>query len=140
MKKLWIRFREFRWSRPFWGGLFVMAGGAIIGWLPLGPVTDIISAGVGGIGGYVCSLILILMGLCLWFRPELRYGAAIITVIVALLSFPVSNLGGFVVGMMAAIIGGCLAFGWSLPAENDPDDNEEQLTAPTGSGSFTERV
>jgi hypothetical protein len=112
VKKLLTRFREFRWTRPFWGGLFMIVGGAIIGWLPLGPITEIVHLGIGGIGGYLCSLLLMAMGLTVWFRSDLRRAAGVVAVLVSLVSFPVSNLGGFVVGMMLGIAGGCMAFGW----------------------------
>ncbi|WP_185981722.1 DUF6114 domain-containing protein [Skermania sp. ID1734] len=107
------RFRHFRWTRPFWGGLFIIVGGLIMGWLPLGPVTEIIHLGFGGIGGYLCALVLIAMGLIIWFIPGSRVVAAIIAVIVSLISFPVTNIGGLVVGMLLGLFGGAMAFGWS---------------------------
>lgn len=129
MMKLIERFRQFRWSRPFWGGLFIIFAGAVIGWFPLGPVTEIIHLGIGGIGGYVCAVLLIAMGLTIWFKQSHRRAAALIAVIVSLISFPVSNLGGFIVGMMAGIIGGCLAFGWA------PGDAADADASVSGDGS-----
>ncbi len=105
-------FRRFRWTRPFWGGLLVLFGGFVIGVLPLGPVTDIIRLGVGGVSGFICAGILIAVGLFIWFVPSQRMLAAIVAVVVSLASFPLSNLGGFIVGMLSGILGGCMAFGW----------------------------
>ena len=106
------KFRWFRWTRPFYGGIMVVFAGLVIGWLPLGPVTTIIHAGIGGWAGYACALILIAMGLFILFVPSQRMVASVDAVIVGLASFPLSNLGGFVVGMMSAVLGGSWAFGW----------------------------
>ena len=111
--KLLRRFNEFRWTRPFWGGLYMMVGGAIMAWLPLGPITEIIRLGVGGIGGYICAILLIAMGLTVWIQPALRRAAGVVAVIVSLISFPVTNLGGFIIGMILGIVGGCMVFGWT---------------------------
>ncbi|WP_187776174.1 DUF6114 domain-containing protein [Antrihabitans cavernicola] len=158
-KGLRARFRRFRWSRPFWGGLFVIFGGLVIGWLPLGPITTIIHTGVGGWAGFACAALLIAMGLFILLAPSQRVLASIVAVVVALASFPLSNLGGFVVGMMAGVIGGSLAFGWTpdkpmsartkrrltkgtpppvpqRPAEVPEVDEDPNLDR----GSFTERV
>lgn len=143
------RFREFRWTRPFWGGLFTMFGGLAIAWWPLGPVTDIIHVGVGGVFGFICALVLFAMGVLMWFAPSQRILAALVAVVVSLASFPLTNLGGFIVGMMAGIIGGCLAFAWvpDKQGERDRAKAERQPTPPPGdqapawdAGSFTERV
>lgn len=105
-------FRTFRWTRPFWGALFVGAGGLIIGALPLGPTDDLIHVGYGLFAGEVCAVLLLAMAAVLLFFPEQRKIAAVVAVLASLASFPLSNLGGFVIGMMAGIIGGSLAFGW----------------------------
>lgn len=118
-RSLRARFRHFRWTRPFWGGGFVIAGGVIIGWFPLGPLNSIVHAGIGGLAGFACAAILIVLGLLIWFAPTQRISASIIAVIVALASFPLSNFGGFVAGMMSGIIGGSLAFGW-VPDKHGP--------------------
>ena len=131
------RFREFRWTRPFWGGLLMMIGGAIMGWLPLGPITQIIRLGVGGIGGYLCAILLIAMGLTVWIQPSLRRAAGVIAVIVSLISFPLTNLGGFVVGMLLGIVGGCMVFGWA-PGTVTTEAAEQSTTNTTPvTGSVT---
>jgi hypothetical protein len=106
-------FREFRWSRPFWGALFVGAGGVIIGALPLiGPINDLIRVGYGTFVTELVALGLLAMAGLILFFPTQRMIAAVVAVLISLASFPLTNLGGFVVGMMAGIIGGSLAFGW----------------------------
>jgi hypothetical protein len=106
------KFREFRYTRPFWGALFVLVAGLEIGFLPLGPTDALIRAGKGAFTALACSGLLLVMGLVILFLPTQRMAAGIIAVLVSLASFPLSNLGGFVVGMLLGIVGGSLAFGW----------------------------
>ncbi len=109
------QFRRFRWSRPFAAGLFVMFGGAVMCWLPLGFLSDIVHAGVGAWAGLLCGATLLALGLAIWLVPAQRFTLGIASILVALASYPLSNLGGFVVGMVTATLGGCLAIAW------DPD-------------------
>jgi hypothetical protein len=128
-------FRRFRYTRPFWGGLFVFASALEIAYLPLGPVNTIIKAGAGPLVALACAALLGLMGLLLWFRPAQRTFAAVIAVLTSLASFPLSNLGGFVVGMILGILGGSLAFGW---VPNKPARTRRKRTpAPTTTGPRT---
>lgn len=126
-------FRRFRWTRPFWGGVLVLFAGLEIGWLPLGPVTDIIKLGIGGLAGFLCAAILIAVGLFIWFVPSQRMVAAVVAVVVSLASFPLSNLGGFIVGMIAGMAGGCMAFGWvpDKPSRKERKRQQEQELAAT---------
>ena len=106
------RFREFRYTRPFWGALFVLFAGLEIGILPLGPTDQLIHAGKGVFVSEICAILLLAMGVLILFVPSQRILAALIAVAAAVASLPLSNLGGWVVGMLAGIIGGSLAFGW----------------------------
>jgi hypothetical protein len=132
-------FREFRWTRPFWGGLFVGAGGLVIGVLPVGPTNDLLHVGYGLFASEVCALLLLAMAGLILFFPSQRMLAAVVAVLISLASFPLSNLGGFVVGMMAGIIGGCLAFGW-VPDKKHyrrpvaPPDDGPRRPRPSGAG------
>lgn len=109
---LFAEFRRFRWTRPFWAGVWILLAGLIIAWLPLGPITDVITAGFAAWSGILLGLVLVGMALFIWFRPETRHFAAAVALIAAFLSYPLSNLGGFMIGMFSAIIGACLAFAW----------------------------
>jgi hypothetical protein len=121
------KFREFRWTRPFWGGLLVLVAGFLIFVfaVPFNPVTKIIHAGLGAIGGILLGLIAMFLGVMIWIRPEAKNVAGVLAVIVGLVAFPVSNLGGFVVGMLFAVIGGCWAFGWTLPPKHQDLDSDD---------------
>ena len=117
------RFREFRWSRPFWGALFIGAGALVIGALPLGPTNSLLHIGYGLFAGEVCALVLLAMAGLILFVPSQRILASILAVLAALAAFPLSNLGGFIIGTLLGVLGGSLAFGWvpdKRPREPDP--------------------
>lgn len=121
-------FRTWRRTRPFWAGVFVMVGGAVIILLPLAPLPVMLKIGFGAIAGLAIGLILIVGGLLFWFTPSNRVLISVITAAVAVFSLPASNLGGFIVGMMAGIIGSCLAFGWS--PDKPPKPRKTQPATP----------
>jgi hypothetical protein len=106
-------FRAFRRSRPFWAGVFTILGGLEILALPLSPVASLVLLGVAGVSSIVMGLLLVVMGLFMWFSPVNRVLAGVLTIVFALTSFVTSNLGGLVVGMVLGIIGGALCLAWT---------------------------
>jgi hypothetical protein len=107
-----VRFRHFRRTRPFWGGLLVIVAGLEIGFLPLGPTDELIRAGHDAGIGLACAAALVLMGALILALPSQRVVAGLLAVGVSLASFVLSNLGGFAVGMLLGVVGGSLAVGW----------------------------
>lgn len=105
-------FRRFRYTRPFWGGLLILAAGLEIAFWPLSPVDDLIHAGKGVWAGLAVAAVLLLMGAIIMLLPSQRHAASVIAAIAAVASFPLSNLGGWVVGMLLGILGSALAFAW----------------------------
>ena len=124
------RFRRWRRSRPFWGGLLLILAGAELVLIPLsgillhGAIKLVIYIGIGGVFGVLIGLLLITAGLLLWISPAHKTFYAITGVILAVLSFIASNLGGFFLGMLLGIIGGGLAFAWM------PDPVSDAITRP----------
>jgi uncharacterized protein DUF6114 len=109
------RWRHWRRSRPFWGGLLVLLGG---GWILLTehpPLRMVIHLGMQGFAGLALPIVMVLCGLLLWFNPAQRLFYSILAVLLSLGTWITSNLGGFLIGMLLGIIGGSLAFGWTLP-------------------------
>lgn len=106
-------FARFRRTRPFWAGVFAIAGGLEIFILPFSPLASLVLLGVAGISSVVTGLVLAVMGLFMWFSPVNRTLAGVLTIIFALTSFVTSNLGGLVVGMVLGIIGGALCLAWT---------------------------
>lgn len=110
------RWRDWRRSRPFWGGLLVVAGGAEIiatTLVSLGVTLRVGLGGVGGLLGTIIALVLVLCGVLLWLSPAQRAFYSIVAVVLALATFNTINLGGFLIGMLLGITGGALGFAWT---------------------------
>jgi hypothetical protein len=124
------RFRRWRRSRPFWGGLLLVLAGAEILLIPLasllihGGIKLVIYIGIGGVFGVLIGVLLITAGLLLWISPAHKTFYAMAGLVLGILSFPASNLGGFFLGMLLGIIGGGLAFAWT------PDPVDDAITRP----------
>ncbi len=121
-------FRQWRRSRPFWGGLLLLLGGLEMLLIPLtgvlarGQIKLVIYVGIGGVFGILIGALLIACGLALWFSPVHKTFYAIAGLLLSLLSFIGTNLGGFFIGMLLGIVGGSLAFAWTpgLVPETEP--------------------
>ena len=115
----WQAFRDWRRSRPFWGGLLLLLAGLELIAIPLlsvlahGSVKVVIYIGIGGVFGVLIGGLLVACGLLTWFHPVQRVFYAIAGVLLALGSFVATNLGGFFVGMLLGVIGASLSFGWT---------------------------
>ncbi|MFI8504403.1 DUF6114 domain-containing protein [Streptomyces sp. NPDC085524] len=133
------RLRTWRRTRPFWGGLLVLLGGAELLLVPLSPLTMLVSLGLGGIAAIGIGVALILAALFLWFLPGARAYVSLHALLLSVLSFVATNLGGFLVGMLLGIAGSALAFGWTpLPDEEAGEGAGEEgpyAVGLDGSGS-----
>ncbi|MFE5541369.1 DUF6114 domain-containing protein [Streptomyces sp. NPDC056492] len=132
------RLRVWRRTRPFWGGLLVVLGGAELLLVPLSPLTVLVSLGLGGIAAIGIGAALIVAGLFLWFLPQARAYVSVHALLLSVLSFLATNLGGFLVGMLLGITGSALAFGWTpLPdAAADGEGPEGHRPGGTGPGAL----
>lgn len=122
-KSLWRNFGDWRGSRPFCAGLLTMLAGVPILYLPyaglsIGQIT-IRMATTAGSGSLVIGVLLMTIGLTMWFQPIVRVFAGVAAIVLALLSIPMSNLGGFLVGLLLALLGAALAIAWA-PGEPRP--------------------
>ncbi|MBV9447979.1 MAG: hypothetical protein JO345_19010 [Streptosporangiaceae bacterium] len=115
--------RQWRRTRPFWGGFLLLLAGIELLLIPLsgllihGAVKLVVYIGIGGVFGVLLGVLLIACGLLLWLNPAHRTFYAIAGVLLAVLSFIASNLGGFFIGMLLGIIGGSMGFGWTPSAD-----------------------
>ncbi|MEV0975828.1 DUF6114 domain-containing protein [Streptomyces sp. NPDC049915] len=112
-----LQFRAWRGTRPFWAGLFVMLGGFPIMYFPyahlqVGHLT-LAMATTAGAGSLIIGVLLVVLGISLWFQKHIRVFAGVASILLALVSIPVSNFGGFVVGFLLALIGGAMAVSWA---------------------------
>ncbi|ALO06936.1 hypothetical protein AQF52_1340 [Streptomyces venezuelae] len=109
----WVRwFGAFRRTRPFWGGLWLIAGGWTVLKFSLSSLQLIVSTGFGGVAGYLVGGGMILCGLIPMALPAQRYTFGLIGTVLAVVSLVVSNLGGFLVGMALGVLGGSMTVGW----------------------------
>ncbi|MEV8567750.1 DUF6114 domain-containing protein [Streptomyces sp. NPDC051322] len=135
-----LRFHDWRGSRPFWAGLFTLAGGGPIIYFPyanmhLGNMTIAMST-TGGAGSLIIGALLITLGVTMWFHSVVRVFAGIAAILLALISLPVSNIGGFILGFLLSALGGALALSWA-PAKPDrapavPTEGEPEGVSPQG--------
>jgi uncharacterized protein DUF6114 len=112
VRRVRLRFRAWRRSRPFWGGVIaLLAAGEFL--LPdLAPVSIFLIQGIGAVATAAIIVLIAAMVLLTWFNPGLHQPIGVIVVVLALASFPLSNLGGFLLGMLLALVGGSMIFAW----------------------------
>ncbi|MGV9423655.1 DUF6114 domain-containing protein [Streptomyces sp. NPDC003656] len=135
------QFRAWRGDRPFWAGLYVLLSGFPIIYFPyyhlqLGHLT-LAMATTAGSGSLIIGVLLIVLGISLWFQKHVRTFAGVAAILLALVSLPVSNFGGFIVGFLLALVGGAMAVSWApAPAAKQapgvPTQASEAGTVPAG--------
>ncbi|MEU6541478.1 DUF6114 domain-containing protein [Streptomyces sp. NPDC047000] len=130
------QFRDWRWTRPFWAGLFVMFAGVPIMYFPyahlqLGHLT-LALATTGGAGSLIIGVLLVVLGFSLWFQKHVRVFAGVASILLGLVSIPVSNFGGFIVGFLFALLGGAMAVAWApgVPAQPQPAQETQPQPQP----------
>ncbi|MGA5819659.1 DUF6114 domain-containing protein [Kitasatospora sp. NPDC094028] len=114
---LWRHWRDFRRTRPYWGGKLAMIAGVPILYFPyahlsLGGMTIAMST-TAGAGSLIIGVLMIILGLTAWFQPAVRVFAGIATILLTLVSIPVSNLAGFGMALLPGLIGGGLMVSWA---------------------------
>ncbi|MFJ6781362.1 DUF6114 domain-containing protein [Streptomyces yangpuensis] len=140
---VYYHFHAWSGRRPFWAGLFTLLGGFPIAYFPyadlrLGNVS-LAMATTGGAGALIIGVLLITLGLALWFQQTIRVFAGVASILLALVSLPVSNLGGFGMGFILSLIGGALALSWApgQPADEEPADRPQAAAGPTKAEAVT---
>ncbi|MGW0580046.1 DUF6114 domain-containing protein [Streptomyces sp. NPDC002920] len=133
------QFRAWRGTRPFWAGLFVLISGIPIMYFPyahikLGGLT-VAMATTAGAGSLIIGVLLVVLGVTLWFQKHIRTFAGVAAILLGLVSLPVSNFGGFIVGFLFALIGGGMAVAW---APGVPPVEEPAKQDTTGEGGAPE--
>ncbi|MEU9043514.1 MULTISPECIES: DUF6114 domain-containing protein [unclassified Kitasatospora] len=122
---LWRHFRDFRRTRPFWGGLLAMIAGVPILYFPYAHLTfgglTIAMSTTAGAGSLIIGVLMIILGLTAWFQPAVRVFSGIATILLTLVSIPVSNLAGFGLSLLPGLIGGGLMVSWAPMPEPKAD-------------------
>lgn len=107
------RWRAWRTSRPFWGALLVILGGAEMLLAVKAPLPVVLHVGMQGLVGYLVPVIILLCGVLLLATPAQRVFYSILVALLSLASWATSNLGGFVLGLALGLVGSALAFAWT---------------------------
>ncbi|WP_405516642.1 DUF6114 domain-containing protein [Streptomyces canus] len=130
------QFRAWRGARPFWAGLFVMISGLPIMYFPyahikLGGLT-VAMATTAGAGSLIIGMLLVVLGITLWFQKHVRTFAGVAAILLGLVSLPVSNFGGFIVGFLFALFGGAMAVAWAPGAPLAEEPAKQDATGEGG--------
>ncbi|MFI2610617.1 DUF6114 domain-containing protein [Kitasatospora sp. NPDC018619] len=139
---LWRHFREFRRTRPFWGGLLAMIAGVPILYFPyahlsFGGLTIAMST-TAGAGSLIIGVLMAILGLTAWFQPAVRVFAGIATILLTLVSIPVSNLAGFGLALLPGLVGGGLMVSWApLPEPSAAPARARRRRRPGGAAQAT---
>lgn len=110
-------FRVWRGQRPFWGGMLTLLSGIPIMYVPyqnvtLGDLTIRMST-TAGAGSLIIGVLLVVLGITMWFQPHSRVFAGVAAILLALVSLVVSNFGAFLIGFLLGLIGGALCLSWA---------------------------
>lgn len=110
-------FRVWRGQRPFWGGLLTILASAPIIYIPyenpsLGSLS-IRLATTAGAGSLIIGVLLVVLGLTMWFQTQSRVFAGVAAILLSLVSLVISNFGGFLVGFLLGLFGGALGISWA---------------------------
>ncbi|MFE0193796.1 DUF6114 domain-containing protein [Streptomyces sp. NPDC059008] len=124
-------FREWRGHRPFWGGLLTLLAGIPIMYIPYANLTigslTVRMATTAGAGSLIIGVLLVVLGLTMWFQPASRVFAGVAGILLSLVSLVVSNFGAFLVGFLMGLIGGALGVAWAPgKAERSGDDADAE--------------
>lgn len=121
-----LRFRAWRGTRPFWAGLLTLLSGVPIAYFPYADIKvghlTLTMATTAGAGSLIIGVLLVTLGLTMWFQSIVRVFAGVATILLALVSIPVSNIGGFMMGALLALVGGGLSISWAPGRPAGPDD------------------
>ncbi|MFI7019047.1 DUF6114 domain-containing protein [Streptomyces sp. NPDC050164] len=134
------RFRDWRGTRPFWAGLLTILGGVPIAYFPYATLKlgtmSLTMATTAGAGSLIIGVLLITLGLTMWFQQATRVFAGVASIILALVSLVVSNIGGFIIGFLLAMLGGALAVSWAPgKAEGAEGGRHKSGRGPDGEGA-----
>ncbi|MCB5177871.1 DUF6114 domain-containing protein [Streptomyces antimicrobicus] len=130
---VYYRFHSWTGKRPFWAGLFTLIAGAPIIYFPFGDTrlanVSVTLATTTGSGSLIIGILLITLGLALWFQQAIRVFAGVAAILLGLVSLPLSNLGGWGLGLICALVGGSLALSWAPGRPAAPEAGAPTLAA-----------
>lgn len=119
----WEAFRRWRHGRPFWAGAFTLLAALALISIPyatlrIGELTISLST-IGGASAVIIAALLLICAGSMWFRPQFRFAAGLMTILGSLVGLVTVNLGSFLISTTLGIIGGSLAVSWATPARRE---------------------
>lgn len=136
-------FTRWVYGRPFFGGLWLTLGGALILLTMKVSLKVVMHVGMQGLAGYLLPILMVVLGLLILFSPEQRLFYSIIGVLVSLGTWVTSNMGGFMVGLLLGVAGSVLTFAWLPDQDQRVSRNDRrrlaQEAAQDGSATGTDR-
>lgn len=136
-------FRTWRGQRPFWAGLLTLLGGIPIAYFPYATFKighmNLAMQTTAGSGSLIIGVLLVTLGLTMWFQHIIRVFAGVATILLALVSLPIANLGGFIVGFVLSLTGGALSLSWAPGKPVSADEEPAVLRAAPGSPAVPEQ-
>ncbi|MEU3709611.1 DUF6114 domain-containing protein [Streptomyces catenulae] len=131
-------FRQWRGQRPFWAGLLTLLAGLPIMYFPYANLTigslTVRMATTAGAGSLIIGVLLVVLGLTLWFQPASRVFAGVAAILLSLVSLVVSNFGAFLVGFLLGLFGGALGVSWAPGRAAEGDGPQGARTAAAVGG------
>ncbi|MGI5470953.1 DUF6114 domain-containing protein [Streptomyces sp. CA-132043] len=128
-------FRAWRGQRPYWAGLLTLLAGIPIMYIPYANLTigslTVRMATTAGAGSLIIGVLLVVLGLTMWFQPASRVFAGVAAILLSLVSLVVSNFGAFLIGFLLGLIGGALAVSWA-PGKPGRAEAAEDTDGPRG--------
>lgn len=158
-----LAFREWRRSRPFWAGIFAMISGLLVLFPPFaslkfGDVVVTLNT-FSGITALIIGVVIVACGLSFWTRPQFKFVAGIVTLLLAVAAIVTANLGTFLIGTLFGVLGAALGIAWSpkpkgkrrsrrrsgdaeetaeLPGQDGQQETVRDGTAPAGASQYAD--
>lgn len=132
----WSWFGAWRRTRPFWGGLWLIGGGAVVIHFTRSPLGIALSGGWSGSAGYVIGGAMAAFGAAAWFAPLYKSMTGLMGVGLALAAFVSANLGGFLLGSVLGIVGGSMVWGWGPKPARSGRRQRTQKHADAGTSAL----
>ena len=110
------RFRSWRSTRPFWGGVLLSLSGVCL-LLPtfstfrVGDLLITIST-IAGVSTLLLGSLMLVCACTVLLQPAARIPAGVAAMLLALVALPAANFGGFVVGTLLGVFGSAAALAW----------------------------
>src|SRR5690606_12481351 len=105
------RFKQWRSRRPFWGATLTVLAGLMILYIPLHLYGIAFIPGSLVFVGFIFGGLVLIIGLCEYFYPQLSTFFGIATIFLSVLSI-MGALGGFLIGTLLGIVAGALNIAW----------------------------